>query len=345
MKKLRFAQLFITARWILRLVQKLCKQEKDTVMNRSITYVLMYALFTAISCTAHAQQIVIKSCNVLYDRHYQKWAKDVKKMELKDRTDLLIKAFDDPQQFLGADILCFQEWDVADADGFLHDVLVQHGYDYKKVSTYESDPADGLLIAWNAKEFVLRKDPIIHTFFDTRSNQDSQRAVGVTLESAQTGAFIHVISLHAAYIFGYEKYCESILHQLNAIKSFMQNVDAMFICGDFNYNIHSSQSLAYPNRELSEEEAQSRIFGLTEFDWHNARAEMNTTSNPTLFGYTGFELVDYILFKGNAKILSYKQYPEDPKLLIKGSKPLDGEGDDYANYFSDHAIISATFQI
>lgn len=314
---------------------------------------LILSLTIALSTTLYAEQITIKSCNVLYDGYYQKWAVGVEKMPLSQRSTLLVSAFNDNQQFQGSDILCFQEWDTT--NDVLDNLLTSQGYEYENLSyngfcTPTKCPdkcPEGLLIAWKINKFVLRKNSMIHKFYDTRTSKNQCRALGVTLESVATGMFLHVVSLHASFIMGYDNRYESVLEQLNTIKNAVNQlpVDAAFICGDFNYNTHSSKELHFPNRELSLEDAQHWLPGLTTAGWKRAQSDIIKTSWPTVFGYTGFETVDYILYTGNATLTSYGQYPENPRNLIKHTKVNDDEGWDYADYFSDHAIISATFEM
>ena len=293
--------------------------------------------------------ITIKSCNVLYDEWYQKYAaKDIEKMDSKYRKNLLLKAFEDRDQLANSDILCFQEWDVTDKDHVLSDTLTKHDYAYVAVK-YNSEDPDGLVIAW--KKDMLQKDsePTIYSFEDTRYSTMNNSGLGIALRHALTNKIIYVTSLHASYIYGYEKRYESVLKQLNTIKSDTQikNSDAAFICGDFNYNVHSKNAKFYPNRELEQKDVQHSYAALLENQWNDAEKTELISRYPTAFGYTGFELLDYILFKGKGinSLIKSDSYPKNLKLLIKHMQPNENEGPAYDNYFSDHAILSATFDI
>lgn len=311
-------------------------------MNDSIKFMILsiFLSLAAMLCLPlQAEQITIKSCNVLYEGLYQKWAKGVVRMPTNDRRNLLIKAFDDSAQFAGSDILCFQEWDVNDFE--LRDILDNHGYGYRSVQCDKATRPDGLVIAWKKDKFL-----------NTESSQfyvvnNINRAIGAKLFSIATGKAIYIVSLHATFFLGYEKRYESVLEQLKFIKDHINtlSVNAAFICGDFNYNTHSKEAVDFPNRELLPEEVKQWYPKLIADGWSDPKVLMTDAPWPTLFGYTGFENVDYLLNKGNVTPLAYWQYPQNPQSLIKHNSPLQGEGPDYADYFSDHAIISALFDI
>lgn len=293
-----------------------------------------------------SQEITIKSCNVLYEDLYQKYAKDVEKIDSIIRRTLLIQSFNDVNQLASADILCFQEWDVLDHHRDLIHLLKSLDYAFAGITCNTDDRLDGLVIAWKTALFEQQHETIEYSFIDNRTSKVGRRAIGVTLRSLKTGTTLHVVSLHAAFILGYEKRYESVLAQLNVIKAKSQDqaADATFICGDFNYNIHSNTESQYPNKELSKIEAEAWYPKLVEGEWCDSRHIANY-QHPTAYGFTGFETLDYILFKGRAELLSYSQYPENPTSLIKHSKPMEGEGPHFQSYFSDHSIISATFKL
>jgi hypothetical protein len=308
-------------------------------------------------------EFTLATCNVLYHKWYVGNAKDpVTKvphptMSIEARTAAFQQAFVITEAFVGTDILCFQEWPYqGTGDSGIQAVQFKNsipatfqGEGTGNPAAYEQE--ENVRTFFNKNKFDLKQT----SFFSFAKNKGILCTI---LEDKKTHTIVVVFNAHVPWqdmenpdIAKSNPARAKYLQQLDDLETFMDGVlvankhATWVLCGDFNFDTwnRATMSMNIPKYgAFIERLARNRII---------LESSAETITAPTAFGGNltpWLELNDYIFYGGrgdySVKLSMYPPAEFNGAALIRHhQKPKENGDIFFMNYFSDHAIIRATF--
>lgn len=344
--------------------------KKERVMVRRIfgcvIFLMSIAVFRVIGMTPSEAKgadktFTIASCNVLYHSYYAGFYRqnDIKKISkgiedlraqginfmsevdkikaikaevipIGTRRAFFRDAFNDVQEFKGADILCFQEWPYKDPEPFKNRVEVStFGFEPTAYKFFDLDSwkyrLDGTRIGCKISLVSQVSEPYGEGFkqLDSKGVLQPGNKGFCFIKFKFAGTDIGIITGH--FGFGDELLKTHLTNITNYI-AWKSGLKKWIICGDFNSD---------KNYQIIQESFKPSDGWKEIQDW-----EANELTHRT--GEDEYKDYDYMIYKG-------VELNEKPSIFPKSLDQLlshnTNQSSNPPRYFSDHAILRATFGI
>lgn len=341
-----------------------------------------YLLLLMLYSTFYAQEIIftIATCNMLRHSSYRRYAlqpstaqahalSDTELLTQTQRRNLFSQAFHDPLQFKGVDILCLQEWDahIADMRTIPYNLFTTQRLGLVSAETTIRFVDVATLI--NSSQFSVIEQHILELSVQT-GQPKADRGLLLILQSVkQPQCKLSITNCHIPWHTEHEAHLQ--LHKVQEIITASTQHAAhhrapIIICGDFNYNTYAENSTHnyFAKRDKRPYQPLQQLFPLqywVDAGYWDADFDQQKVL-PTSY-MEGFERNDYIFFtkeplqkkagSWKLELVGLSIYPSDLRNLLKHRKrtgtlgefdiSIDGPVAD--GYFSDHAILKATFKL
>lgn len=302
-------------------------------------------------------EFTLATCNVLYEPYYVHYVEPGNVLiSVGWRSRAFKHALHDSDALGSKDILCFQEWPYKARMLHAHknQIVLVNGLKEEKKGAYvdqfqdrqpkefneylreayseqryayiidEHAQADGVMCVINKSKFNVID-------IEFRLFEKTKKMVMVLLNYHNSSKRLLLVNAHLP-LFDQEKY----IKQMVKAAQHWHRADHVIVCGDFNYDIW---------KQASAEPSDYKIKKLlSHFD--QMKASVQNLKLPTAVSGLGneYRLVDYILYSQTLKMTKIEQFPPlkpiDKSILIKH----EGQEGSVRAYFSDHAILRATFK-
>jgi hypothetical protein len=284
----------------------------------------------------------IATCNVLFHPYYQTYFKGDKKnpqefVAIATRLEAFEASLQNPHALGNLDIICFQEWDYTNV---AWETLLKKYYpdlDYWHIKDKKATH-DGVYTVINRSKFsyMYKGDPFVRNL----KKESTKEFCWILLEIIEPSfkktpsAMLGIINAHLPHASFDPIDFKHSLQQI--VQKYSEHISAGWIvCGDFNFNILDVNN-DYKNLQLYFNSAM----------WTSSFEQEQ--SNPSATSYAnGAQYNDYIFYKKrHLNLVNIFHFPIGVTDLIKHTPAKKGDGPWYSKtYFSDHAIVRATFEI
>lgn len=280
------------------------------------------------------------------------------------RRNIFTQAFIDPLQFKDVDIICLQEW-----DQHIGQTIPAH---LQFFSTQRTAPLGAetqirfvdVATLINTQKFSVIDTNILELELKPGQKADRGLLSRLKFNNAQSAPSLCVVNCHIPWHNEQER-VQQLAHVQNILRlskpPSIEQQNPLIICGDFNYNTYYEHNIhgyipkdeTRPYAHLAN--AFPKSYWVDAGYWDADFDEQKVL--PTSY-MEGFERNDYIFFtrepatqaaSWKLELVKFSVYPTDLRNLLKHRKrsgfdiAIDGPVSD--GYFSDHAIVKATFKL
>lgn len=312
--------------------------------------------------TPSPQTFTFATCNVLYEPYYVQYIQPNNVLiPINQRLDAFTQALHNKNALKDVDIFCFQEWpyqvgqvrtgrDLIIIDNqqkqqekrkYFEETYSQHlkfierlsnvysASDYHYNILIKESENDGVMTVINTKKFK------IHQSFYEKFDANKKMLVVFITPLNEPLKVIGIINAHVP--FKSPDHENSLLKIEATLKKYENSVAGWIICGDFNHNILSKNT-------IDQTKYTTLIYNMIPQAYKFPfQSNITWNNNPTSISPTGIpEINDYIFYTTNIlKPLALSLFPESTNQLLRHVNQNPQEH----SYFSDHAMVRMTFEI